>query len=423
MSSDFLVLDMFSGGGGLTEGFIRHNFDFLGHIEMDRNAADTLETRLMYHELKKAGEEDLYRQYYRGDIGRDQLVQLTKNAGIETPPVINKELSDTTNKEIIQDLKNTLKSKYHRTDVDVIIGGPPCQSFSLAGRGKNKEKSHTDPRNYLYLHYLRFLKEFQPKMFIFENVPGLISAKNGTIFNNVISLCTKMGYHLDDEAHILNASDFGVLQDRDRIIFIGWKKDNDHFRYPDFPVPERKGAVRDLLKDLPDLQAGEGTDDFQKYKKGHSSKYLAEKHIRNSYGGIRHHQARIHNERDREIYRIAIRNWNESGHRLNYNELPEDLKTHKNRHSFIDRYKVVNKKSLSHAVLAHLAKDGHYFIHPDPEQARSLTVREAARIQSFPDDYLFEGPRSAKYVQIGNAVPPLMADGIAEKIKEMLETL
>jgi DNA (cytosine-5)-methyltransferase 1 len=377
----------------------------------------------MYHELKKTGKEDLYKQYYRGDIGRDHFVQLTKNAGIETPPVVNKELSDTTNKEIIHDLKNTLKIKYQRTDIDVIIGGPPCQSFSLAGRGKNKEKSHTDPRNYLYLHYLRFLKEFRPKMFIFENVPGLISAKNGTIFNNVISLCTKMGYHLDDEAHILNASDFGVLQDRDRIIFIGWKKDNDHFRYPHFPVLERKGAVRDLLKDLPDLQAGEGTDDFQKYKKGHSSKYLAEKHIRNSYGGIRHHQARMHNERDREIYRIANRNWNESGHRLNYNELPEHLKTHKNRHSFIDRYKVVNKKSVSHAVLAHLAKDGHYFIHPDPEQARSLTVREAARIQSFPDDYLFEGPRSAKYVQIGNAVPPLMAQGIAEKIKEMLKTL
>jgi len=420
MRSEFLVLDMFSGGGGLTEGFIRHSFDFLGHIEMNRYAADTLETRLMYHELKRAGEEDIYKQYYRGDINRDQFEQLAKNIGIEKSLVINRELSDTTNTEIIHDLKDTLKNKYRRTDVDVIIGGPPCQSFSLAGRGKNKEKSHTDPRNYLYLHYLRFLKEFRPKMFVFENVPGLVSAKNGTIFNNVISLCTKMGYHLDSEAHILNASDFGVLQDRERIIFIGWKNEIDNFQYPDFPILERKGAVRDLLKDLPDLQAGKGMDGFQKYKKGHSSKYLAEKQIRNSYGGIRHHEARMHNERDREIYRIAIRNWNESGHRLNYNELPEHLKTHKNRHSFVDRYKVVNKKSVSHAVLAHLAKDGHYFIHPDLTQARSLTVREAARIQSFPDDYLFEGPRSAKYVQIGNAVPPLMAAGIAEKIEGML---
>jgi DNA (cytosine-5)-methyltransferase 1 len=405
MSLDFLVLDMFSGGGGLTEGFIRHNFDFLGHIEMDRKAADTLETRLMFHELRKSGNEEIYREYYRGNIDRNQFIHLSKNAGIEFLPVINRELSDSTNNEIIHFLKKRLKEKYHRTDVDVIIGGPPCQSFSLAGRGKNKETAHTDPRNYFYLHYLRFLKEFQPKLFIFENVPGLISAKHGTIFNHVISMCTKMGYHLDDEAHILNASDFGVLQDRERIVFIGWRKENNHFRYPDFPRVRNEGKVRDLLKDLPVLQAGDGTDDFQKYKKGHSSRYVTDKKIRNSYGGIRHHAARNHNKRDREIYRIAIRNWNESGHRLNYNELPEHLKTHKNRHSFVDRYKVVNRRSVSHAVLAHLAKDGHYFIHPDPELARSLTVREAARIQSFPDDYLFEGPRSAKYVQIGNAVP------------------
>jgi len=423
MKSKFLVLDMFSGGGGLTEGFIRRSFDFLGHIEMNEYAANTLETRLLYHELKKTGNQDIYANYYHGNIDRDQFLQLTKDAGIQSPPVINKELSDSTNREIIQDLKQTLETQYHRPNVDVIIGGPPCQSFSLAGRGKQKDRSHTDPRNYLYLHYLRFLEVFQPRLFIFENVPGLMSAKNGTIYNNVIHHCSMMGYHLDIKAHILNAADFGVLQDRERIIFIGWKKENDYFHYPDFPAIKREGKVWDLLKDLPDLQAGDGTDDFQKYKKGHSSKYLADKKIRNSYGGIRHHVARKHNERDREIYRIAIRNWNESSHRLNYNELPEPLKTHMNRHSFVDRYKVVNRKSFSHSVLAHLAKDGHYFIHPDLEQARSLTVREAARIQSFPDDYLFEGPRSAKYVQIGNAVPPLMAEGIAEKIEEMLNKM
>lgn len=421
MSSEFLVLDMFSGGGGLTEGFIRRSFDFLGHVEMDRNAADTLETRLLYHELKTIGKKDLYEQYYRGNIERDQFIQSAKDAGIEIPPVINKELSVSTNYAIIQDLKKTLTKKYHRSDVDVIIGGPPCQSFSLAGRGKNKEKAHTDPRNYLYRHYLRFLKEFQPKLFIFENVPGLITAKKGTIINNVITGCSRVGYHLDKTPHILNASHFDVMQERERIIFIGWKKENKHIEYPEFIKTEPEGTVRDLLIDLPKLQAGEGTDKFQKYKKSSSSEYLTEK-IRNNYGGIRHHEARMHNERDREIYRIAIQTWNKSSHRLNYNELPEHLKTHKNRHSFVDRYKVVNKKSVSHAVLAHLAKDGHYFIHPDLEQARSLTVREAARIQSFPDDYLFEGPRSAKYVQIGNAVPPLMAEGIAGKIEEMLKT-
>lgn len=423
MSSKFLVLDMFSGGGGLTEGFIRRSFDFLGHIEMDRNAANTLETRLLYHQLSEAGKDNLYKQYYCEYIERDQFIHSIKDEGIELPPVINKELSDLTNDAIIHDLKKSLKEDHHGRIVDVIIGGPPCQSFSLAGRGKNGKKlqPHDDPRNYLYKHYLRFLKEFQPRLFIFENVPGLISAKKGTIFNDVKTGCGKVGYHLDEKANILNASDFGVMQDRERVIFIGWKKD-DGISYPDFSDKRKpEGNILGLLSDLPDLQAGDGTDKIQHYNPGRPSKYLINNKMRNNdYGGVRHHAARMHNERDRAIYRIAIEKWNESGHRLNYNELPKKLKSHRNRKSFLDRYKVVDGSSVSHAILAHLAKDGHYFIHPDYDQARSLTVREAARIQSFPDDYLFEGPRSAKYVQIGNAVPPLMAEGIAEKIEGML---
>ena len=421
MSSDFLVLDMFSGGGGLTEGFIRRSFDFAGHIEMEKNASDTLETRLLYHSLKDTGQLDLYNQYYRGEMDRNQFVQTSIDAGIESPRVINKMLSESTNDSIIEEVKSTLKSCHGRSDVDVIIGGPPCQSYSLAGRGKNGKKAENDPRNYLYHHYLHFLKVFKPRLFIFENVPGLISAKRGTIFSDVIDRCSRIGYHLDKSPHILNALDFEVVEDRQRIIFIGWKAE-DNFSYPEFPKKQAGGTVLDLLNDLPRLQAGEGTDELQPYRLGRPSKYLTEKKMRTTIGGVRHHQARMHNERDREIYRIAIQKWNKSRHRLNYNELHEKLKTHRNRHSFVDRFKVVDGNSVSHAVLAHLAKDGHYFIHPDIDQARSLTVRETARIQSFPDDYLFEGPRSAKYVQIGNAVPPLMAEGIAEKIEEMLES-
>jgi DNA (cytosine-5)-methyltransferase 1 len=422
MSEKFLVLDMFSGAGGLTEGFVRRSFDFVGHIEMDKNAADTLETRLLYHNIRDAGKTDLYAQYYRGEIDRDQFIQRSKEEGIESPCVINRTLSDSTNASIIQEIRTTLNDNYPNQRVDVIIGGPPCQSYSLAGRGKNNKRTEDDPRNYLYRHYLQFLKEFQPRLFIFENVPGLISAKKGTIFNNVIQGCSKIGYHLDSTAHILNASNFEVLQDRERIIFIGWKKD-DPFDYPVFPKKRARGTVNDLLEDLPRLQAGEGKDELQQYRSVPIPQYLIDKNIRNNFGGVRHHSARKHNDRDREIYRIAIKKWNKSGQRLNYNELPEELKTHRNRRSFLDRYKVVDSKSVSHAVLAHLAKDGHYFIHPDISLKRSLTVREAARIQSFPDDYLFEGPRSAKYVQIGNAVPPLMAEGIAEKIRRLLDPI
>lgn len=423
MRSKFLVLDAFSGGGGLTEGFIRHSFDFLGHIEMDKYAATTLETRLLYHQLYKSGKGDLYRQYYCGEIEREPFILSAKDEGIEIPPVINKELSDTTNDAIIHELKKSLKEDHPGQKVDVIIGGPPCQSFSLAGRGKNgkKPQPHDDPRNYLYKHYLRFLKEFQPRLFIFENVPGMISAREGTIFSDVKAGCAEVGYHLDEKPHFLNASDFGVLQDRKRVIFIGWKKDDKDLSYPEFPPVERDGIVNDLLRDLHWHEAGEGGDTLQSYRPGPPSKYLKDKKLRTEdFKGVRHHAARMHNERDRAIYRIAIEKWDNSSHRLNYDELPPKLRTHENTSSFLDRFKVVNGKGISHAILAHLAKDGHYFIHPDLTQARSLTVREAARIQSFPDDYLFEGPRSAKYVQIGNAVPPLMAEGIAEKIERML---
>jgi len=420
MRSEFLVLDMFSGGGGLTEGFIRRSFDFVGHIEMDRNAANTLETRLLFQNFHTDEQNDLYAKYYRGNISREEFVETAYNTGVEKQLIVNRELSDSANNSIILDIKKQLKKKYNRTSVDVIIGGPPCQSYSLAGRGKNGEKTHNDPRNYLYKYYLHFLEVFQPDLFVFENVPGLISAKKGAIYNDVIRRCANKGYHLDQSPHILNSSDFEVMQERERIIFIGWKEKYKHLSYPEFFSKKPEGNVLDLLVDLPPLQAGEGRDEFQRYNKKHPSKYLLDKKIRNGMGGIRHHLARKHNNRDREIYRIAIKKWNESRHRLNYNELPEELKTHKNRRSFLDRYKVVDGESYSHAVLAHLGKDGHYFIHPDIHQARSLTVRDAARIQSFPDDYLFEGPRSAKYVQIGNAVPPLMAEGIAEKIEGML---
>ncbi|MDO8872894.1 MAG: DNA (cytosine-5-)-methyltransferase [Methanoregula sp.] len=390
---------------------------------MNKYAANTLETRLLYHEFHTHEQKDLYNQYYRGKINREQFIETAYDTVDEKPRIVNQELSDSANNSIILDIKKQLKKKYNRTSVDVIIGGPPCQSYSLAGRGKNKEKMHNDPRNFLYKYYLHFLEVFQPEIFVFENVPGLISAKKGTIYNDVIRGCADAGYHLDQSPHILNSSDFEVMQERERIIFIGWKKEHKHLSYPEFSSKKPRGTVMDLLADLPHLQAGEGCDEFQRYKKGLSSQYLLNKKIKNGMGGIRHHLARKHNDRDREIYRIAIKKWNESRHRLNYNELPEELKTHKNRRSFLDRYKVVDSESYSHAVLAHLGKDGHYFIHPDINQARSLTVREAARIQSFPDDYLFEGPRLAKYVQIGNAVPPLMAEGIAGKIERMLKEI
>ncbi|MDO4228655.1 MAG: DNA cytosine methyltransferase, partial [Capnocytophaga sp.] len=144
--------------------------------------------------------------------------------------------------------------------------------------------------------------------------------------------------------------------------------------------------------------------------------------IRNEHNFVTQHIVRPNNENDLEIYRIAVDEW-DKGKRLNYSNLPTRLIKHSNTKTFTNRFQVVNGKGVSHTVVAHIAMDGHYYIHPDKKQNRSISVREAARIQSFPDDYFFEGSRTAAFKQIGNAVPPLMAEKIALKIKEILKTI
>ena len=189
-------------------------------------------------------------------------------------------------------------------------------------------------------------------------------------------------------------------------------------QYPDFLEINVNAIVNDLFTDLPKLHPGESSNH---YSKKEASSYVTDFGIRTKDDALTHHNCRPNTDRDIEIYRKAIELWNDGHRRLNYNDLPEELKTHKNRHSFTDRFKVVEgDEPCCHTILAHLSKDGHYFIHPDIDQNRSITVREAARIQSFPDSYYFEGPRTSQFVQIGNAVPPLMAKGIAMGIFEQL---
>ena len=192
------------------------------------------------------------------------------------------------------------------------------------------------------------------------------------------------------------------------------------FEYPTFTKNKHNFHVRDILADLPPLCPGDGCEGVQDYTEP-PSRYLIESGIRDKKDVLIQHLARTHNERDREIYRYAIKIWETEKRRIKYSELPEELKTHRNQKSFEDRFKVVaGDLHTAHTVVAHISKDGHYYIHPDINQARSLTVREVARIQSFPDNYKFEGPRTSQYIQIGNAVPPLMSEKIAEQVKHML---
>lgn len=417
-----IVLDLFSGAGGLSEGFFRVGSTFVGHVEADKYASDTLRTRTAYWNLKKENKLSIYENYLLKNITRDELWE--KANVINSNDVINTKISNDTFDEITKTIKQNLKEKNLKT-VDLLIGGPPCQAYSIVGRARMKESVTCDPRNFLYQYYVKFLETFKPKMFIFENVPGLLSAANGEHFENIKKAIEKAGYHMElDE---LIASDYGVLQARKRIIIVGWKKNKKrkNYKYPDFEkIDNSNYYVKDVLNDLPITKPDNIIEGKDKYR-SKTNQYLIDSNIREEdFNILTQHETRMHNNQDIEIYKEAITAWDKDEKRLCYKELASrrpDLISHKNTTSFTNRFNVIKANTkASHTILAHMAMDGHYYIHPDIKQHRSLSVREAARLQSFPDDFYFEGPRTAQFRQIGNAVPPRMAEQIAKKIKEIL---
>lgn len=410
-------LDLFAGAGGLSEGFTRAGYKPVAHVEMDKAACYTLKTRAAYHWLKKEKKLDIYNRYLNGLITREEFYAEIPQCVLDT--VLNYEISSDTLLQIFSDVDKLLNGE----KLDLIIGGPPCQAYSLAGRSRSETKMVGDKRNYLYKHYAEFLKRYKPKYFVFENVSGLLSAKDedGTLhFSNMQNLFKKYGYNT--EFRLLNASEYGVLQNRKRIILIG-KYGNDSVGfYPDIPKDTRKHKVGELFCDLPSIHAGEG-EVAPTPTNHYTGKYLLEAGIK-EYDGepVTFHQARPHTPQDLEIYRIVVDTWNKTKTRIAYTDLPEHLRTHKNTKCFLDRFKVVaGNLSCSQTVVAHISRDGHYYIHPDIRQNRSLTPREAARIQTFPDNYYFESAsgipsRTLAYRQIGNAVPVRLANCIANSL-------
>ena len=391
-------IDLFAGAGGLSEGFVKAGFTPVAHVEMNKDACDTLRTRTAFHWLKEKGQEEEYYDYLKGTITRDELWNKIPDHLIKS--VINKEISEDTLPIIFEQIDAELGTK----KVDLVIGGPPCQAYSVAGRVRKDMTD--DPRNHLYKHYVEFLKKYQPKMFVFENVPGILSAKNGEYLQLIFDAVREAGYELDKQ--VLNARDFGVLQDRKRVIIIGWRNDLN-LEYPEFKKMEMQFQIaKHLFSDLPKIKSGQGNWGVSKYTK-RTNEYLEFSGIRKEIDFTTQHISRFNNENDLEIYRIAVDKWVNQGKRLNYGELPERLIKHNNVKTFTNRFQVVNHEGVSHTVVAHICADGHYYIHPDIHQNRSITVREAARIQSFPDDYFFESSRTAAFKQIGNAVPVLMA--------------
>lgn len=292
-----------------------------------------------------------------------------------------------------------------------------------------------DPRNYLFESYVRILEHFRPKFFIFENVLGLLTAHVDGM-HIVHKIFAELGnmykVKYDPQMLVFNTANYGVPQMRKRVIIIGVRKDLDidvedvyasitktHFD-PEMPKEERKRlrryvTVADAIDELPPVAPGRGErkQEFQYSLKNPFLRKIGSP--KNKY--LLDHVARQHNEADRERYRMMSRNhWT-------FEELlanREDLR-HENARLFGNSYVVQWWDLPSKTIIAHLYKDGNQFIHPDAEQARTLTVREAARLQSFPDDFVFEGSRTEQYKQIGNAVPPLFAEALAKAMKKNLK--
>lgn len=415
-----LFLDLFAGAGGLSEGFVREGFEPVAHIEGDTAACFTLRTRAAFHWLKEKKRLDHYNDYLAGQIDRNAFYQGVPQDVFDS--VLNEWIGEESQERVF----NYVESRLNGRPLDLIVGGPPCQAFSLVGRSQLKRKEGGDARNYLYTYYVEFLKKFRPKAFIFENVVGLLSAKTpegDLFFDRMLGAFKDAGYKA--KARVLTASHYGVLQKRERVIVVGLL-DGDPDEVLDLVEWNPEVNVSEVFKDLPRLRAGEGTLGTCKAC-DYDGHYLYRAGIKNDVCPVTLHQARPHSERDLAIYEIAANLWNNEGKRLHYDDLPSELKTHKNRNAFVDRFKVVaGEIPASHTMLAHIAKDGHYYIHPDVSQNRSLTPREAARLQSFPDDFYFESAsgkpaRTSAYKQIGNAVPVLMAQAIARRVNEKVE--
>jgi DNA (cytosine-5)-methyltransferase 1 len=289
--NDLNYIDLFSGAGGLSEGFINEGFKPVIHVEMKKDACDTLKTRIAYHWLKEKKKISIYNDYLKSE-NRDKEEFWKNVPEYLISSIVNKEISENSLSEIFKIIDN----KLDKNKVDLIIGGPPCQAYSIVGRARKDMES--DPRNHLYKHYVKFLEKYEPSMFVFENVPGILSAKNGEYLSKIFKAVQNVGYEvaIPPKNH-LNAKDFGVLQDRKRVIIIGWKKELK-LQYPNFEITSNNFQIlKDLFCDLKSLNNGQGTLNAMEYAKP-STEYLKQSNIRNGSEFVTQHIVRPNNSND-----------------------------------------------------------------------------------------------------------------------------
>lgn len=506
------MIDLFAGPGGLCEGFSSvvdgsgaHRFAVKVSIEKDPIAHRTLLLRSIFRKFPKGKVPGCYYDYVRGKISREEFLahpaikDAAEHAAREARCA---ELGVTPPEEIDGWIREALGGQ---TDW-VLIGGPPCQAYSLAGRsrlrGKDVEKFEADSKHFLYTEYLRIIQEFAPAVFVMENVKGMLNSTNSgkRIFEQILAdlkdprddlsyevrslVVHKAAGELEPNDYVIEADDHGIPQSRHRVILFGIRSDVAAATPALRERPEsfllrkltKKVGVSAALAGLPELRSRlskeldsteawigavrespealkgwrlavrkdieEAMEKFiRKAEKqttfgapfveavvapgGYMPQNLQDWYLDPKLGGVLHHETRSHMRSDLHRYMFAAcfaatQKYAPDLRNFPPKLLPDHVNVDEETIPFKDRFRVQMGKHPSSTVVAHIKKDGHYYIHPDPGQCRSLTAREAARLQTFPDNYFFEGNRTEQYGQIGNAVPPLLAKQIGEIILDFM---
>ena len=401
------TIDLFAGCGGLLDGFmLAGGYNSLACVEWEKYPCKTLAHRLK----TKWGHENAFNEVVRFDIQRTEELFYGYNdpeygCHIGLDAIIGKQ------------------------NVDVIIGGPPCQAYSIAGRIRDINGMRDDYRNYLFESYLKVVSHYKPKFFIFENVVGMLSATpDGTpIVDKIKNAFDKVGYTFitDFKKAVFDVADFGIPQHRQRVIIIGvnksyFNKDNNNIAYnivEDFyklltAQKCKTRTVKDAIADLPPLIPSKEIAKYNGKKYSHTP-IVCET--------VLNHSPRFHSERDIKIFRLLAEDIETGQNKYVSTKALKELYTSiTGKKSNIHKFYVLRWNEPSNTIPAHLYKDGLRHIHPDSQQARSITVREAARLQTFADDFEFLGPMMAQYKMIGNAVPTAFASIIANVLKQII---
>lgn len=400
------TIELFAGCGGFVDGFEKtQKYNTLASVEWNKKASDVLLNRLK----SKYGHNDAVKKVLTFDIQRTE------------------ELINGWNDDKEYGSHVGLKELIGEKRVDLIVGGPPCQAYSMAGRIQDGNQMKDDYRNYLFESYMKVVNYFKPKIFVFENVEGMLSARPGgiSIIDRIRKSFNDSGYHIIDDIRgkaLINLSEYGVPQKRKRVILIGLSEEYfgekvnemlEDFYQNILPryKSERIYTVHDAIKDLQQLKPLNELCIMGRKKYSHEP----------IISKIDDHIPRYHNERDIEIFRELALDIELGTNKYSTTEDLKRLYTEKTgKKSNIHKYNVLKWNEPSNTIPAHLKKDGLRHIHPDSKQARTITVREAARLQTFDDDFKFTGVMSADFEMIGNAVPPLFAEKLANAVYELI---